>query len=729
MTSAPTPNTPDLSSEKNNDGVTPSIGNAVVFDSGKSNGNGKNGHGHGSSGSGKRKKKGKASKKKSSQRESSTASPVFTTADIVNDHKRVHGEDSSHIDGIPSPHKKKQRKSSSPSPWMRLVLCVAFFALGAFATLPLVFSTFTLLGCGGGTNVKSMVDLVLLKKQSEDETSFGDFMMYFQRYSASLDNATDRKKKGRGKTDDKTSIGGSASSYEDPSLDIQESMCHVSYIVIGHFAHYLPHAQYLVLRNPFAALEDIRPATKSEDTTTSTAVKRKGMFQRVLSKHRKKHHNDQEFTSAASEEIDRQHPLRYILEGASIFIQHRKKKKLERKERKNRKKGGVERKEDGGQIEVDWNKWKYAMSDDYKLEPDEIALVKELGDRVKSKNNTVCKDNTTGCEKINMQIASLSGGTNMPHRTFQERIDAVSWGGVDSHQTRWWSQKDNGKDSKKASAQIEGGRLLAAYLKIMNWPKDMYAKYPFRLCAKGCDSEISLLHTLEWREKYKPWCTSDDAVQFNKDGFIYSRGHSKPGPKQRSETESSSMNSASKAAFLAGAGHSMVYYRPGLASPAEDPELYSRSMINALEHAVSDSLIRNNGAIGRFNVVMDCTGMSSKNSPSISQVKRFFSMLQDHFPDRLGVLLAANLSGLAQIAMRMVLPFVTDDVRAKIHIIPDGAEERREMLLQFMDEEEIPHYLGGRDGYDFDAREYYKEKCTLSEEDITAYHLTMPYHA
>ena len=93
-------------------------------------------------------------------------------------------------------------------------------------------------------------------------------------------------------------------------------------------------------------------------------------------------------------------------------------------------------------------------------------------------------------------------------------------------------------------------------------------------------------------------------------------------------------------------GHSMVWYRPGLASPSANAELYTRSIINVLDVAVSDSLVRNGGAVGRFNIVMDCAGMSSKNSPSVAGAKRLFSILQDHYPDRLGVLLVANLSGL-----------------------------------------------------------------------------------
>lgn len=158
-------------------------------------------------------------------------------------------------------------------------------------------------------------------------------------------------------------------------------------------------------------------------------------------------------------------------------------------------------------------------------------------------------------------------------------------------------------------------------------------------------------------------------------------------------------------------------------------ELYTRSIINVLDVAVSDSLVRNGGAVGRFNIVMDCAGISSKNSPSFAGVKRLFSILQDHYPDRLGVLLVANLSGLTQMLMKMMLPFVTEDVRAKIHIVPNGEVERREMLLQFMAEDEIPYYLGGKDDYEYDATEYYRGKCVLPEDGIREYITTMPFHA
>ena len=436
-------------------------------------------------------------------------------------------------------------------------------------TLPLLFTTFSYMSCGGRSGVDSMVDLVLKEKvRGGDDSTIVDMMKIL-----------------KSKTDDKVQQKGNEKQEAEP-IDIHESMCHVSFIAIGNFIHYLPYAQFLAYSNPFSSRvtsEDLLEiATKQEEEEKQA---KKGIFKRLVSRHRKRHFESEEQNhhqeSAASEEIDRKHPIRHILEGASIFSQHRKQKKLERKEKKRqkkelKKKKGKQASTDKEVVEIDWKKWKYAMSDDYDLKTSEVSLVKELAVRVinRARKNTVCKDSTiTNCSDSEKEVASLSGGRNLPHRSFQERLDNVPWGGVETDANRWWPRKDNNKD--KISSQSEGGRVLASYLKIMKWPADLKVKYPFKLCKDGCDSEVSLLHTLEWREKYKPWCMSPKAVQFNSAGFVYTRGHSKVGPRQRLEAEKSNDVNT-----LANGGHSMVWYRPGLASPSEDPELYGRTMVN-----------------------------------------------------------------------------------------------------------------------------------------------------
>jgi hypothetical protein len=693
-----------------------------------------------------------------------------------------------------SPSSRSSPSSSPPSRNLRVVVMyLLFHALGMFVTVPLMLSMCASLGCGGREDLNRLVDMVISDQRrrravrsgssgdddhaSPSSFSLVELMELLTVYSHQKDGISrggdaapddeeigrrrDRRREGGG--EDEGGGGGSATIgngnevlLRSSSTDIIESMCHVASIAIGQFSLYLPYAQWLVLRNPLAyhsppTAEVDSPLPSYGDNHDLEKIgrsmeERRGLFQRVMARRRAKNEErrgrgeraaaSSSPSSAASEGIDRVHPIRHILEGASIFSHHRKlKRRTEDRVEKNvpylarpRQRGDEGDNGVGDASVVDWEKWKYAMSDDYELGTEEIDLVRELARRViaAAKDSARCPDDgnaTDDCAEGRRRIASFSGGSDAPNRPFQERVDGVPWGGIsDADITRWWPRKSSADPPTMISAHSEGGRILAAYLKIMMWPADLYPKFPFRLCSKGCGAEVSLLHTLEWREKYRPWCVSSETIRFNGAGFIYSRGRSNPGVNQRRRPAGKNGRSGSE-------GHSMVWYRPSLASPSDDGELYTRSIINVLDVAVSDSLIRNRGTIGRFNIVMDCGGMSSRNSPSIAGTKRLFSILQDHYPDRLGVLLVANLSGLAQMLMKMMLPFVTEDVRAKIHIVPNGALERREMLLQFMAEDDIPYYLGGKDDYEYDAKEYYQGKCILPEDAVREYITTMPFHA
>ena len=57
------------------------------------------------------------------------------------------------------------------------------------------------------------------------------------------------------------------------------------------------------------------------------------------------------------------------------------------------------------------------------------------------------------------------------------------------------------------------------------------------------------------------------------------------------------------------------------------------------------------------------------------------------------------------------------------------------MLTQFIELEHVPTWVGGKDDYVFNDKDYYhgsvggSERCVESEERILEYIETMPYHA
>lgn len=289
---------------------------------------------------------------------------------------------------------------------------------------------------------------------------------------------------------------------------------------------------------------------------------------------------------------------------------------------------------------------------------------------------------------------------NETTHTLDHRLDSVAWGG--SSHTKWWQGHD-------------GGPLLASYLRIMGWPQDLLTNFPMKLCGnEKCHASFALQHTLQWRESFKPWLMCPGAMEENKNGFVYFRGHAK------------SLNDKKT-----NHGHGMVWLRAaahGDSSP--DPIWYFRALLNALDMAVSDSLHRSHQKVGKFNVVIDAAGASFQMLPKLGDAKKGIVMLQDHYPNRLGIIVLANFSRVSEFLLTMIKPLITKEVRDKILILPKDPIKRQAILETIIEKEYIPDYLGGTDTYRFDVKEYYADtKLHCTDAQAKEYLTTMPYHA
>ena len=311
-------------------------------------------------------------------------------------------------------------------------------------------------------------------------------------------------------------------------------------------------------------------------------------------------------------------------------------------------------------------------------------------------------------DNVRQQIGEV--GDDIDAQSFDERVANVGWGGpLASGGEPWWLP------SSSTKTEMNGERLAAAYAKIMGWPstEEYTTKFPFKKCQEGCDPHFALVHSLEWREKFKPWCITPSAVRENRDSFFYVRGHSPPNPNDKDGD--------------ATIGHSLVFYRPGI-HKYEDTESYIRLIMHTLDSAVADSYSRSNNKVGKFNIILDCNGFSLSTLPGLSEVKRLFTMMQDHFPDRLGVLMIVNLSGPGQLFLRMIKPIISEAVKRKIHIVPPTERGGIDMLKVLIEEEYIPTWLGGTDDYVLNPKVAYADRmCT--EDEGREYHITIPYHA
>lgn len=295
---------------------------------------------------------------------------------------------------------------------------------------------------------------------------------------------------------------------------------------------------------------------------------------------------------------------------------------------------------------------------------------------------------------------------------FDARVKSVRWGGPDG--VDWWDY-----DKTKKGGKGDGIYLLLTYLKIMKFPEDFRTVFPFELCTRRCHSTFAVTHTLEYREKYKPWLLSESVLHENRKGFIYSRGYEPRPPGQPSP--------------------SLVFLRPGI-HVVESREAYIRALVNVLDYAVADTLSRSSGTYGEYTIILDSSGfrlacVGTGVVDVMINVRQTFRILKDHFPDQCGHVWLVNLGGPAALFLKMIWPFLAEEFRDKIHVVPDDEQGRREALEPLLGgKESVPRWLGGEDDYEFNVDDYYRKDKRyagkiVSEEVVAEYQTTMPYHA
>lgn len=292
---------------------------------------------------------------------------------------------------------------------------------------------------------------------------------------------------------------------------------------------------------------------------------------------------------------------------------------------------------------------------------------------------------------------------------FETRMKKVKY----SSGALWWFPEQNNWGDDK---EHHGARLITSFLNIMKWPDDLITNYPYSgICEDGCPADFAVYNSLRYREEYQPQKMTVSALKENRNGWVYVRGYSPSRYHQDSSV----------------GGSSVLWMTPGL-HKMEDPEPYIRVLMNAIDRCIGDALIRSGGTNAKCNIVVDCADFGLSKIPPIVPTKRALKMLQDHNPDRLGVLVMLNASSAAQMFLKVIMPFLPDIVRQKIHLVPNDPNKRMEMMKELVEERFIPVRLGGADDYKFNADHYYTSEVKteiISDEEGVKYYETIPYYA
>ena len=259
-------------------------------------------------------------------------------------------------------------------------------------------------------------------------------------------------------------------------------------------------------------------------------------------------------------------------------------------------------------------------------------------------------------------------------QNLHRRVAKVSWGG----RSKWWHPLFP-RSSYYPLETIDGANLLYSYFTAMR-PfiiDEHRVRFPRRACARGCDWQVALRQTLEWRETQQPWTVDEYILQENENGWVYTRGFAKKSPYGR---------------------HAMIWLRPGQ-HVAKNSTAYARAIVQTVDVAIGQAL--RHGRSGRVNVVIDASGLEWANMIEFGQIKRLFWTFQDHYPGRLGAVFLCHMSATSEILWSIIKSLLSPELVAKVHVLSNNSTEMLQQLETTISLKDIPQWLGGKDSYSF----------------------------
>ncbi|XP_009358350.2 phosphatidylinositol/phosphatidylcholine transfer protein SFH10 [Pyrus x bretschneideri] len=121
--------------------------------------------------------------------------------------------------------------------------------------------------------------------------------------------------------------------------------------------------------------------------------------------------------------------------------------------------------------------------------------------------------------------------------------------------------------------------------------------------------------------------------------------------------------------------------------PSHDRPRFAQAIISQVEHGVYHLLDATNAQI---TVVVDCEGLSPLKIP-MQVMRTCSSLLQDHFPNRLGCLFVIRLPPMLRVIAQTFIQVLKPYTREKLRI---EGESYRKILSEYL--EALPLYLGGK---------------------------------
>ncbi|XP_022943369.1 uncharacterized protein LOC111448152 isoform X1 [Cucurbita moschata] len=124
---------------------------------------------------------------------------------------------------------------------------------------------------------------------------------------------------------------------------------------------------------------------------------------------------------------------------------------------------------------------------------------------------------------------------------------------------------------------------------------------------------------------------------------------------------------------------------------SEDRPRFIQAIVSQVEHGIVELVDSENPEDPQITVLVDCEGLTPFRVP-MQMMRYCSSLLQDHFPNRLGCLFIIRLPPVVRLLAQTFIQILTPVTRKKLKI--EGETTYKKVLSEYI--QTLPRYLGGK---------------------------------
>lgn len=109
---------------------------------------------------------------------------------------------------------------------------------------------------------------------------------------------------------------------------------------------------------------------------------------------------------------------------------------------------------------------------------------------------------------------------------------------------------------------------------------------------------------------------------------------------------------------------------------------------------------------------MSCAGYNLRYNGEVKFAQNLLHALQNHYPERLGLLIICDAPYVFRLMWNMVYPFVDANTKKKILFVT-GTKEKQAKLKDLFDMQQVEEEFGGLHSFKFNADEY----CAMLQKE------------